>query len=142
MLELRREETAVIDERILGTWRLRRTQAVDDAGHPLPPPYSETPSGVAVFDANGRMFALLTDGRGELPPGETRPFLAYTGRYTFDGTTLLTYPDATSERERLGTEQVRTVRFEAGGMTLVPPRRAFGGVMQHQELFWERVGNK
>jgi len=24
-------------------------------------------------------------------------------------------------------------------MTLAPPRRFYAGVMQHQELFWERI---
>jgi hypothetical protein len=36
-------------------------------------------------------------------------------------------------------DQVRTVRFENGGMVLAPPRRLYAGVMQRQELFWERV---
>lgn len=132
----------MIDPRIIGTWRLRSTKAVDDAGNALAPPYSATPAGVAVFERSGRMFALLCDGRVEMPGGEARPLMAYTGSYTFDGTTLLTYPDAASERERIGSEQLRTVRFEKGGMTLVPPRRAFAGVMQHQELFWEQVSDK
>lgn len=132
----------MIDPRIVGTWRLKRTHATDDAGNALPPPYGETPAGVAVFEPNGRMFALLTDGRTGMPASEARPLMAYTGRYTFDGTTLLTYPDASSEPERLGSTQTRTVRFEHDGMTLVPPRRAFAGVMQHQELFWERVSKQ
>jgi hypothetical protein len=25
-------------------------------------------------------------------------------------------------------------------MVLAPPRRLYGGVMQHQELIWERIG--
>ena len=131
----------MIDARIIGLWQLKSTKAVDDDGKPLPAPYSDTPGGVAVFQANGRMYALLCDGRSEIPEGEPRPFMAYTGRYTFDGVTLLTYPDVSSEGERVGVEQVRTVRFENGGMTLVPPRRAFAGVMQHQELFWERLSD-
>jgi hypothetical protein len=32
------------------------------------------------------------------------------------------------------------VRFENGLMVLAPPRRMFEGVMQHQELTWERIG--
>jgi hypothetical protein len=39
----------------------------------------------------------------------------------------------------VGGEQVRAVRFEAGKMMLAPPRRLWAGVMQHQELTWERV---
>jgi hypothetical protein len=33
------------------------------------------------------------------------------------------------------------VRFENGGMVLAPPRRLYAGLMQRQELFWERVAN-
>ena len=139
MLEVRSAKTRVIDPRIIGIWRLQRTKAVDDAGNLLPPPYSGEPAGIAVFQANGRMYALLTDGRMEMPGGEARPLMAYTGSYTFDGATLSTYPDASSEPGRLGSTQTRAVRFENDGMTLVPPRRMFAGVMQHQELFWERI---
>ena len=39
----------------------------------------------------------------------------------------------------VGGEQVRTVRFENGLMVLAPPRRLYAGVMQHQELTWERI---
>ena len=127
------------DDRIFGTWRLKRTQGVDDNGKALPPPFGPTPLGLVCFERTGRMFCVLADGRAEMPAGETRMLMSYTGKFTFDGTTLLTYPDASSDADRLGTEQVRTVRFENGGMTLVPPRRKFAGVMQHQELFWERV---
>jgi hypothetical protein len=94
---------------------------------------------VVCFEADGRMYAVLCDGRTELPPGEARQFMSYAGNYTFDGTTLSTRVDASSEVSRLGGDQVRKVRFENGGMVLAPPRRLYAGVMQHQELFWERV---
>jgi hypothetical protein len=34
---------------------------------------------------------------------------------------------------------LRTVRFDDGKLVLAPPRRLYAGVMQHQELVWERV---
>jgi hypothetical protein len=34
---------------------------------------------------------------------------------------------------------LRSVRFENGAMVLAPPRRLYAGVMQHQELVWERI---
>ena len=40
----------------------------------------------------------------------------------------------------LSADQVRTVRFENGLMVLAPPRRLYAGIMQHQELSWERIG--
>ena len=59
---------------------------------------------------------------------------------TFDGQTLSTRVDASSDSSRVGGDQVRHVRFENGLMVLAPPRRLYAGVMQHQELAWERIG--
>ena len=129
----------MIDERIVGTWRLKSTKAVDDDGKLLAPPLGPVPNGVACFQADGRMFSVICDGRAELPAGETRQFVSYAGNYTFDGATLSTRVDAASDPGRIGGDQVRTVRFENGGMVLAPPRRLWEGVLQHQELFWERV---
>ena len=131
---------ANIDSRIVGIWRMVGTKGADDSGKALPPPYGPKAMGLVTFQADGRMMAVLCDGRREMPGGEARPFMSYAGNYTFDGTTLSTRVDASSEASRIGGEQVRTVRFEAGGMVLAPPRRLFAGVMQRQELFWERVG--
>jgi len=129
----------MIDRRIIGTWRLKSTKGVDDGGNVLPPPYGPVPGGVVCFQADGRMYCVLCDGRAELPAGEARQFMSYAGNYLFDGTTLSTRVDASSDASRIGGEQVRTVRFENGGMVLAPPRRLYAGLMQHQELFWERV---
>ena len=65
--------------------------------------------------------------------------MSYAGNYRFDGSTLVTRVDASSDASRVGGEQVRQVRFERGRMMLNPPRRLFAGMMQHQELAWERV---
>ena len=77
----------------------------------------------------------------QLPAGASRQFMSYCANYTFDGTTLSTRVDASSDPSRVGGDQVRTVRFENGGMVLAPPRRLYAGLMQRQELFWERVAN-
>jgi hypothetical protein len=130
----------MIDQRIVGTWRLKSTKAVDDAGNALPPPLGPAPNGVSCFQADGRMYSVICDGRPALPADETRQFVAYAGNYTFDGVTLSTRVDAASDPARIGGDQVRDVRFENGGMVLAPPRRLWAGVMQRQELFWERVG--
>jgi hypothetical protein len=129
----------MIDKRIIGTWRLEHTQGVDDSGKLLPPPYGPAANGVVCFEADGRMYCVLCDGRPELPADEPRQFMSYAGNYTFDGTTLSTRVDASSDASRIGADQVRTVRFENGGMVLAPPRRLYLGVMQRQELFWHRL---
>ena len=126
--------------RIVGTWRLVSTKGVDDNGKALPPPYGPKPMGLVVFAADGRMLAALCDGRDALPDGEARQYVSYAGHYSFDGTTLTTRVDASSEASRVGGDQVRSVSFEGGRMILRPPRRMFAGAMQHQELVWERLG--
>jgi len=86
--------------------------------------------------------AVLCDGRATLA-GEPRQFMSYAGTYTFDGTTLSTRVDASSDASRVGGDQTRSVRFEKNGaMVLAPPRRLYAGTMQHQELVWERVGGQ
>jgi len=131
------DDTIVGD--IVGTWRLVATKAHDDAGKGLPAPYGPKAMGLVVFQGDGRMMAVLCDGRPSLPGAEPRQFVSYAGNYTFDGRTLVTKVDASSEASRVGGEQVRQVRFEDGRMALNPPRRLFAGIMQHQELTWERV---
>jgi len=128
-----------IDPRIVGTWRLKSTRGVDDDGRLLPPPYGPLPNGLVSFQADGRMYCVLCDGRAELPAGEPRQFMSYAGNYTFDGTTLSTRVDASSDASRVGGDQVRTVRFDDGRLVLAPPRRLYAGVMQQQELVWERI---
>jgi hypothetical protein len=124
---------------IVGTWRLVATKAHDDAGNVLPKPYGPKAMGLAVFQSDGRMMAVLCDGRATLPGDEPRPFISYAGNYRFDGSTLVTQVDASSDLSRVGGEQLRHVRFEDGRLVLNPPRRLFAGIMQHQELTWERV---
>jgi len=48
--------------------------------------------------------------------------MSYAGNYTFDGTTLSTRVDASSEASRVGGDQTRHVRFEGHLMVLAPPR--------------------
>jgi hypothetical protein len=130
--------TNIVDS-IVGTWRLLETKAHDDAGKVLPRPYGPQPMGLVIFQADGRMMAVLCDGRASLPPDEPRQFMSYAGNYRFDGVTLVTKVDASSDASRIGGEQVRQVCFEGGRMLLNPPRRLFAGMMQHQKLSWERV---
>jgi hypothetical protein len=96
--------------------------------------------GLVVFAADGRMMAVLCDGRGSLPEGEPRQYVSYAGNYRFDGETLTTRVDASSEASRVGGEQVRGASFDNGRLVLKPPRRLFAGTMQHQTLVWERIG--
>jgi hypothetical protein len=125
---------------IVGTWRLAMTRAHDDAGEPMHAPYGPIPMGVVMFSADGRVVAVLCDARPHLPAEEEeREYSSYCGNYTFDGTTLVTRVDAASDRNRLGGDQVRRVRFDGDRLVLMPPPRPWRGVMQHREMFFERI---
>ena len=68
------------------------TRAFDEAGREVPSPFGPQPMGIAIFDAE-RGMAMGCDSRSTLPPEAKRAFVAYCGRYTFDGTKLVTHAD-------------------------------------------------
>jgi hypothetical protein len=123
---------------LIGIWKLVATRAFDEAGREMPSPFGPQPMGVAIFNTE-RGMAMGCDSRATLPLEAKRVFVAYCGRYTFDGTKLVTRVDGASSPDLLA-DQVRHIRFEGPGrMTAVPVSRLFGrsgGV----ELDWERVG--
>ena len=124
---------------ITGTYRLVKAIAKDAAGNLLPTPYGGNPLGRVVLGADGRMIALTCDATPTLPPGAKREYSSYTGMYTFDGTTLVTKVDGASDPSRMGSDQVRGVRFEDGLMVLQPPLRSYGGAAERRELYWEKI---
>jgi hypothetical protein len=124
---------------IVGTWKLAHAAARDAAGAPLPAPYGGNGIGRVIFTAEGRMMSVVCDGRPELPAGTPREYSSYCGNYTFNGTRLVTRVDAASDPSRIGSDQVRGVRFADGRMILSPPPRCTGGSEEYRELTWERI---
>src|SRR5262245_32632381 len=72
---------SAIDPRIVGIWQLKGTLGRDDAGKVLEAPYGPKAMGLVTFQADGRMMAVLCDGRAALG-GEPRQFMSYAGNYT------------------------------------------------------------
>jgi hypothetical protein len=70
--------------------------------------------------------------RTELPAGVRREYSSYCGNYTYDGERLVTRVDAASDPTRIGSDQVRGVRF-------IPPPRLTGESEEHREITWERI---
>jgi Lipocalin-like domain len=126
---------------VVGTWRLVRAVARDADGKELPAPYGGHGMGRVMLSAEGRMMAVVCDGRREIPDGGKRDYSSYCGNYTFDGTLLVTRVDAASDPSRIGSDQVRGVRFEQGLMVLRPPARAHATVTEQRELFWEKLAD-
>jgi len=127
---------------IIGTWRLAKGSATFDDGTRAPPPYGgEKPMGRLTLDADGRMMAVLCDGRPTLADGAAREYSSYCGNYTFDGKRLVTRVDATSDPGRLSGEQVRAVSFEDGYMVFRHTTRRADGRHVHREMSWEKISD-
>ena len=124
---------------VVGVWKLTGGTMTDPAGKSVGVPYGPRGMGLVSLTADGRMMAVLIDGRAKLPDGAKREYSSYCGNYTFDGSTLITTVDASSDPGRLASQQVRKVRFDGERMILVPPERDDGGVKIYRELIWERI---
>ena len=124
---------------VAGVWKLVGGSMTDPGGKSVGVPYGPRGMGLVSLTSDGRMMAVLIDGRAKLPDGAKREYSSYCGNYTFDGSTLITTVDASSDPARLASQQVRKVRFEGERMILVPPERDDGGVKIHRELIWERI---
>jgi hypothetical protein len=124
---------------IVGTWKLVRATAHDAAGNALPSPYGPQAMGRLVFTEGGRMMSVLCDGRPDLPAGMGRDYSSYCGNYTCDGDRLVTRVDAASDPSRIGSDQVRGVRFEGELLILIPPPRGSGDKAEYREIAWQRI---
>lgn len=127
---------------IVGTWKLVGAAARDRDGNTLPEPYGGKGLGRVMFTADGRMMAVTCDGRTDLPAGTERAYSSYIGSYTFDGTQLVTRVDGASDPSRIGSDQVRGVRFEGERMILSPPPRQGAGGAEYRELTWQRLADE
>jgi len=124
---------------VVGVWKLAGGAMTDPGGKKIGVPFGPRGMGLVSLTADGRMMAVLVDGRAKLPDDARREYSSYCGNYTFDGSTLITTVDAASDPSRLGGQQVRKVRFDGERMILVPPELDRDGVKIHRELVWERI---
>ena len=129
------------DTNVVGVWRLLSTRAIDPAGRQVGVPFGPRGMGLVTLTSDGRMMAVLVDGRSKLPDGTTREYSSYCGNYTFDGSTLTTTVDANSDPARFTAPQVRKVRFQGELMILVPPPAELGGMKVNRELTWEKISS-
>jgi hypothetical protein len=121
---------------LVGVWKLVEARAFDESGQEVPSPFGPQPMGVAIIDVE-RIMAMGSDGRAELPSETKRAFVAYCGRYTFDGTKLATRVDGASSPDMM-EDQVRHIRFDGPNrMVIVPLSRLFGR-SGGLELVWDR----
>jgi len=124
---------------IVGVWKLVAATTTDPGGAQVAVPYGPRGMGIVSLTSDGRMMAVLVDGRSKLPDGAKRDYSSYCGNYTFDGSTLVTTVDAAADPARLTIPQVRKVRFQGTQMILQPPPGELNGVKVMRELTWEKI---
>ena len=135
---------------LAGRWRLLSWETVDDDGRVLARPFGERPRGLVVFSVDGwaavQIAAQERPDFGGQPPHASvedrarayASYLAYAGRYTVRGDTLVISPELSLYPQLLAEEQVRHVVFRAGDLVLRTPSLRFRGAVGVHELRWRR----
>ncbi|MDQ3553390.1 MAG: lipocalin-like domain-containing protein [Chloroflexota bacterium] len=141
------------DHPLVGSWRLVRWVALaDDGAESLP--MGEAPEGLLVYSGDGTMVGLMgpagrprfasddvTGGTDAERARAFATFIAYGGRYEFEGDTVRHEVETSLFPNWIGTVQQR--RWELGEdgrlLTLTSPPLSLGGMVRVQRLTWERV---
>lgn len=138
---------------LVGTWRLRAWESVDDDGS-VEHPMGQAPEGVLVYTADrtmittigragrtpidgGDMLAGPVDGRLEAMVS----FIAYSGTFGVDGGDVVHDVTMSLFPNWIGTTQRRHVALspDASILTLSADPFLVGGRRSTQRLAWERV---
>ncbi|MBA2555855.1 MAG: lipocalin-like domain-containing protein [Chloroflexi bacterium] len=112
---------------LLGTWRLRSWKSIADAGD-VRLPLGEDPEGMLIYTADGAMLTVMARrGRPRLSSDDllagspeeriaaAESFVAYGGRFSYDGRYVIHHVDLSLFPNFVGTDQRRDVEFDVGG---------------------------
>jgi hypothetical protein len=105
-------------DKVVGTWRLVSfEQEAQSTGERIPL-LGKNPTGYIIFTPEGRMMTLLT-GEGRKTPNTDKEradlfqtMFAHTGMYRLEGDKLIIKIDVSWNPAWVGTEQVRSFRFD------------------------------
>jgi hypothetical protein len=133
-----------VKESFVGTWELRSVM-MDTADGRTTPVWGDHPVGRLVYEANGRMFALLmpearnqASGRG-IPEALQGDVAGYYGSYIVDTTRhVVTHRVEASVRAAESGTIERTFSMQPGRLTLTA-RAVRDGVPVTYVLTWERM---
>lgn len=137
---------------IVGTWKLISAKSTTSKGAVDNYAFGKSPTGFMTFTTEGRMSLIMADDarkplsildRVAAPPNERAEafatFVAYAGRYSFNGDRLIYHVEVSSIQNWVGTDLTRIIRFQGNRLTTRTPTTVKGGVQQVIELMWERV---
>jgi hypothetical protein len=140
---------------LVGDWRLRRWVAEADDGSVVVP-FGEAPQGILVYTSGGTMITTIAPAirpplssadplRGGPVAERSRTaetYIAYSGRYAFDGRDVTHLVEMSLYPNWVGTRQVRHANLSDDGDTLELSTDPFtlAGRRSIQRLTWVRVG--
>jgi len=140
--------TGHTDDKLAGTWTLISASSTTRSGKRNEAPYGPSPTGLLTY-TDGRVTALISyDGRKSLSVGggnleeqakAFKTFLAYAGRYIFNGEKVTHHVEISSIQNYVGKDLVRTVKFRGDQIILVTPPTRINGEIQTVELIWQRL---
>ena len=139
---------------LTGDWRLRRWVSEGDDGS-VTLPFGDAPEGILVYSADGTMITTIAPaGRPPLtsadplrggPDGERQrtaeTFIAYSGRFEYDGRDVTHFVEMSLYPNWVGTAQLRHVHLSDDGSTLELSTDPFTLARRRsiQRLTWVRV---
>ncbi|MGA9977307.1 MAG: lipocalin-like domain-containing protein [Candidatus Sulfotelmatobacter sp.] len=136
------------NDKLVGTWKLVSASNTTSSGERNESPFGTRPVGFLTY-VDGRVTALISyDGRKALSVGggdleeqaeAFKTFLAYTGRYTFNGDKVIHHVEISSIQNYVGRDLVRDIKFQGDQMRLVTPPTRINGKLQTVELVWQRL---
>jgi hypothetical protein len=136
------------NDQLVGTWKLVSASSTTSTGERNQAPYGPSPVGFLIY-GDGRVTALISnDGRKSLSAGggsleeqaeAFKTFLAYAGRYTFNGEQVTHHVEISSIQNYVDRDLVRYVKFQGDQIILVTPPTRINGKLQTVELIWQRL---
>jgi len=143
-------EQKSIQDQLVGTWTLVSSDQVRPSGIKLKQ-FGANPSGINVFDANGRFFIMMaragniqiaSNGRSQTNSEEDGLIvetIAYYGTYTVNEevTVISLHLDASTFPNQVGTDQKRTITSLTADELKYSSPGSISGVQIHQ--VWKRA---
>jgi hypothetical protein len=115
-------------------------------------PFGPSPVGFLTYTQDGRMMAMISyGGRKRLSSSDSRSapveeqaeafrtFLAYAGRYTFNGDHVIHHVEISSIQDWVDTDLFRGIQFEGERIVLAAPPISSDGKILTFKLTWQRL---
>jgi len=134
--------------KIVGTWKVVSQEWEIQATGERQLPMGKNPTGYVIFTPEGRLMFLIT-GEGRTPPKTDQDstkllnsMAAYSGLFRLEGEKLTYKADVAWHPARVGTEQVRFIKFDGDRLHIITgwmPSTARPDVMGRAILTLERA---